>query len=208
MKVKGSELGQVIRMIVKEELEKLLPKMISECLAERYLKKVMAEVARPRQPQSQLQELMQGDREAETDWEEETPETLPNKHKGIYHQNPMVKGDGGGRPKHESVDRKELLAKVMGGMPSDIFEGVNTAHIVPGAQAAAGAGNNPVMLSETQQKFGEEGVPLEMLAKFAGTDFSKVKDAAGAEAPAPMNETYEMKMRQLELRRKALDVKA
>ncbi len=207
MKVKGSELGIVIRQIVREELVKLLPTLISECLAERYLKRVVAEAtaARPARPPSKLQELMQGDAEAETDWEEETPKAMENEHQGIYHQSPLVRGKSAAP--NESV-RREMLAKVMGGMPADIFEGVNTGHMVTGEKAAAGGGNSPVMLSETQQQFGEEGVPLEMLTKMAGTNFGKIKEAVEAPTPQAADETYEMKMRQLEMRRKALDVKA
>lgn len=207
MKVKGSELGIVIRQIVKEELVKLLPVLISECLAERYLKKVVAEATAGRRPApaSKLQELMTGDAEAETDWEEETPKAMPNEHQGIYHQSPLVRGKSSAA--NEAV-RREMLSKVMGGMPQDLFEGLDTGNMIAGAAAANGQGASPVMLSETQQKFGEEGVPLDMITKLAGTNFGKVKETAAIPAPAPMNETYEMKMRELEARRKALDIKA
>lgn len=205
MKVKGSELGAVIRQIVKEELVKLLPTLISECLAERYLKKVVAEAVRPARAPNKLAEIMAGDREAETDWEEEKPEAMENDHQGIYHQSPLVRGKSSAQ--NESV-RREMLAKVMGGMPSDLFDGIDTSNMIPGSKLAAGAGPQPAMMSESQQQFGEAGVPLEMLTKMAGTNFGKIKEAVEAPAPQAADETYEMKMRQLEMRRKALDVKA
>jgi len=202
MKINGSELGSVVRMIVKEELQKLLPTLISECLAERYLKKVMAE-ALPRAKASPLREFMAGDH-AEEDWEEEVPKAMANDNQGIYHKSPLMKGKSSVQ---NEAARREMLSKVMGGLPEDLFEGVQSTNMIPGANAKEGSMGGGEILSETQQQFGAEGVPLEMLSKI-GTNFGKMKAAMAVPPPAKANEPYEMKMRQLEMQRKALDVPA
>lgn len=205
MKVSLKELRRAIKMMVqetiREEVKKVLPGLVAEALAERYLKKVMAEVVRPvsKKNPSNLRELMQGDNEE--DWEEEVPEALENDHQGIYHQSPLVRGKGGS--KNESV-RREMLAKVYGEDPESalrdpreqreeavsriaqgnselaaMFEG--TRPVVPEAMAGGAA------MGETQQQFGEEGVPLDFLGKI-GVNFGNIKRNLEGNVPAAAKE--------------------
>lgn len=79
MKVKGSELAEVIRIVVREELGKVLPNMIREHLSEQYIKKVLTN-----NRQYSLSEDLD-------DEEEEIPSVQKNDHRGIYHENnPMM----------------------------------------------------------------------------------------------------------------------
>jgi len=239
MKISMEELRGAIRMIIKEEVQKILPGMLAEALAERYLKKVMAEVAsgqvqaRP-QPRAghvvkskptNLRELMQGDAEVEDAWEEETPKAMPNDHKGIYHQNPMVRGKGG-QAANESV-RRRMLAAVYDEDPETALQDPRIAQQEAARQAAVerATGGNPALAvmfegtkpvipeqkagggvqGETQQIYGEEGVPLDVLGKI-GVNFSNIqRNVVGEQPPAAREQIDEARLKQLEAQRKALD---
>jgi hypothetical protein len=233
MKISIEELRGAIRMIIKEEVKKVLPGLIAEALAEKYLKKVMAEVAmgavqpvsRPKAGHvvkdrpTNLHELMQGDDE----WEEEVPEAMSNDHQGIYHQNPMVRGKGG--PKNEAV-RRQALSMVYDGDPEEVLQDPRIAAQEARRKAVDRvAGGNPELAmmfegtkpalpdqrgggsvqGETQQMFGDEGVPLDMLGKL-GVNFNAVKRNLEGEAPPAAREQIdEARLKQLEAQRKALD---
>lgn len=234
MKLSNEAFQAAVRRVVREELRAVLPTLIAEALADRYLKKALAEVAaaaqapkpvpkkvatvsRPRN----LRELMQGDAEAEDAWEEDVPRALPNDHRGIYHQNPMVRGKGSQRA-NESVSRPSL-ADIYGEDPSEVFADprfqerdtpeppvARPATFQDPGMAALFEGTSPVptgnvAMGETQKQFGEEGVPLDFLGKI-GVNFNAVARAA-ARPEAESAKVDESRLRQLENQRKALDTR-
>lgn len=234
MKVSMEELRGAIRLMIAEEIKKILPALVSEALSEKLLK-VMVETAALKQQAAprpkaghvhktakptNLRELMQGDHEE--DWEEETPKPMPNDHKGIYHQSPLVRGKGG--PTNEQ--RRRMLADVYGEDPEqalrDPREAAAEAHARAVQRAAGGdpslammfEGTRPVLpeqtagsanLGETQQIYGEEGVPLDMLGNI-GVNFGNMKrNMEGEVPPAAREQIDEARLKQLEAQRKALD---
>jgi hypothetical protein len=237
MKISMNELRGAIRMIIKEEVTKILPSLIAEALAEKYLKKVMAEVAgaaiapasRPRAGHiskgnpTNLRELMQGDNEE--DWEEETPKAMANDHKGIYHQSPLVRGK---QSQTEAIRRKQL-ADVYGEDPEQALQDPRVAQQEAQRRAidrVSGGDPNLAMMfegtrpalpeqaaggsvqGETQALYGEEGVPLDMLGKL-GVNFGNIKKNLDGETPSAAKEQIdEARLKQLEAQRKALDRRA
>lgn len=232
MKVSLKELRGAIQMIIKEEVAKILPRMLAEALAEKYLKKVMGEVVAATSPAraparapsnrrpANLRELMQGDAEAETDWEEEVPQAMDNDHKGIYHQSPLVRGKGGQStnearkralamvydedPETALEDprfrqREEAVNRLTQGNPdmAMMFEGTRPA--IP-EQKSGGA-----VMGETQQLYGEEGVPLDFLGKI-GVNFAKVKENVDGPVPEAAKEKVDEEyLKALERRRAQLN---
>lgn len=138
--MKSSELKKMISGIVAEELRRQLPAMIEKVLTESYLRKIVSEQSAPAQRRSvpSLRETMQ---EQETD---EVPRPLPNTDQGAYQENDVIKR------------KNEIISKLMGGDMGFIYEDVKPLPTSPSV-------NKKVSLGESQMKFGEEGVPLEML---------------------------------------------
>lgn len=84
---KSTDLKDMIRSIVREEMKSVVSAAINEVLSERYLKEMaqrMVEAQRPR-----LRETILG---TTREPEEETPEPLDNDTEGIYTKNPIKKG--------------------------------------------------------------------------------------------------------------------
>jgi hypothetical protein len=84
---KSTDLKDMIRSIVREEMKSVVAAAINEVLSERYLKEMaqrMVEAQRPR-----LRETILG---TTREPEEETPEPLDNDTEGIYTKNPIKKG--------------------------------------------------------------------------------------------------------------------
>ena len=200
MKISGSELGAVIRKIVREEIINILPDLMSRVLADKLTKGSqkpqrqdglghLANYQRPVHKANKLAEILaQGD---EDHWEEEdAPTALSNSQDGIYEKSPLIKGDGSGL---DESKRRALLAKVMGENMVDLFEGTKPSP------------DSTVITGESQQTFGDEGVPLEALGKI-GVKLGNLKQTAMAPAPTLMSESDNAKTRQLEIRRKMLDV--
>lgn len=236
MKLQIKELKTVIDAIVAEKVRKevarILPEVMARVLSEQFLKKMMLEMvaagpaparARTHAPSTKhptnLRELMQGDAEAETDWEEETPKALENDHQGIYHQSPLVRGKGG--PTNES--RMRGLAMVYGEDPATALEdprfkqreeavsrltqgNPDMALMFEGTKPALpdqSAGGNT--MGETQQMYGEEGVPLDFLGKI-GVNFAKVKQNVDGPVPEAAKERIDEEyLKALERRRAQLN---
>jgi hypothetical protein len=241
MKVSIKELRGAIQMIIKEEIGKVLPRMLAEALADKYISKALAEVvsqtvrrpvetSRPKSapaakhPHS-LQDLMGESEENDptAEWEEEIPSAMPNQHKGIYNQSPLMRGKTGmSGPTNES--RKALLRQVYDGDPEEIlqdprleaqersrrnqaeeasYKPVGMEDMFEGTRPLAESASSAMGLS--QQQFGEEGVPLDFLDKI-GVNFNTVKKAVAG--PAGLNEKVDdARLKQLEMQRKRLDVR-
>jgi hypothetical protein len=236
MKVSINELKQVIDAIVAEKVQKevkrILPEVLARVLSEQFLKKVMLEMASSQSPPrartpapsnrrpTNLRELMQGDAEVEDAWEEETPRALENDHQGIYHQSPLVRGKGG----QTNEARKRALAMVYGEEPETALEdprfkqreeAVNRltqgnpdmAMMFEGTKPAIPDAPGTSAMGETQQMYGEEGVPLDFLGKI-GVNFAKVKQNVDGPVPEAAKERVdEDYLKALERRRAQLNTR-
>lgn len=199
MKINAADFGKAIRKIVREELMKALPGAINEVLSEKYIRRMVAENIRPHvQRGSSLSEVLSAGDDGPED-QNETPEVLNNSHKGIYHQSPLVKKQQDESAINEAR-RKELLGKVFGDGVPDFFEGTK-----PVAQEKKGG----EVLGETQQRFGAEGVPTDLLAKL-GVNFDRMNEVIDQptqrSAPEVADEDHPM-MKALARKRAALDAK-
>jgi hypothetical protein len=177
MKISGKDLGMLIREIVEDELKKVLPRMIEKHLTESYLKKIVSENSSRRG----IREVMQGEEEREV---EVTPEALSNEDESIYGEMPLMKGKQSRQNESVSV----LLSK--NNPLSFMYEGTTPA---PRGDTVYAGQSTP-------------DVPLDSF----GDDFMKrmtklAPKITGAEQKK-RNESMEEKMKELEERRKRLDV--
>lgn len=104
---KSSDLQEMIRKIVRQEMKEVVAATINEVLSERYLKG-LAESAVASRPRGVNNLHIQGD-DVE---EEEVPHTLANTILGVGQENPVFKKvpkDDGVRQFKEGVDRNEIL---------------------------------------------------------------------------------------------------
>ena len=180
MKVDAKALFEVVRQVVQDEVRKVLPEMVRQHLTESYMKKLVQEQVRPTKAVSRqptMSELLMTPKEDEE--LEEIPQPMHNADKGIYaHGMPGVRND-------------EAVAKLLGKNNSlaFMFEGVKP---IPREDEASGA---------------PPSIPIEK----AGLDFSVMNRLVeGMEKRAASKgemSTNEMKMKELEARRKALEVK-
>lgn len=225
MKVTVEQFKNLVAAAVREEvsrqvgaIQQALPGMIAESFSDRFLKKIVAEsaasspsparpapsrqAARPARP-NKLKELMMGD--IPPDGSDEPPEPLENDDKGIYSQAPFARGNSGKQRANEGLRsrlRESILDEREG--PS-LFKGMED--LFAGTKPAPGLspdGGSPLPLGETQQEFGEEGVPIDFLQNALGVNLSPSR---GRQEPEPPR-VDESKLRELERRRAALEVRA
>jgi hypothetical protein len=165
MKITAADFGKFVRKVVREELERALPTAINEVLSEKYMRRLVQEnIGSARRNGSSLSEVLSADDEGPED-QNETPEPLRNSSKGIYSTSPLTRGKEDAGNIDESR-RRELLNKVFGDGVPDFFEGT---------KPVAGEQKGGAMLGETQQRFGAEGVPTDMLAKL-GVNFERMSE--------------------------------
>lgn len=89
MKIDAKALVSLIRTVVREEVERIAPKIVQEHLSERYIKKLLSE--KTQSSPRRMQELLATD----TDMEEEvTPEPPENDDRGIYAPTAPVRNEG------------------------------------------------------------------------------------------------------------------
>lgn len=87
MKVKGHELAEVVRALVREEVKKQIGDAVRECLTERYLRNLVSEVRSGPGPTD-----FSGHRGDSLDpGDDEPPVALPNTHMGIYDRGALKK---------------------------------------------------------------------------------------------------------------------
>jgi hypothetical protein len=168
--MKASELGRMIRNIVREEVELLLPKAVEKHLTEAYLKRLVSESAvRPQRARANsVMELM--DREEEGD---EIPSPKENTDQGIYNpESPLL------QKKAQSEAVRNLLGK--GNPLAFVYEGV---------------------------KLPTDGMPVS--PQLPDADFGEINRRVALMESSdhkPIDAGYDAKMRELEARRRALDV--
>lgn len=169
MKTNAQELFEVIRLVVKNEVAKIVPELVTKHLTEEYLRKIVSESVKNRKPG--LQELLSVKDNVD---EEETPSPQENTDMGIYNDNNLSKNES----------RKRSLPKLSEELAhmSYVFEGVK----IPGED---GAETPDVKIDALMPDF---------------KNMSRLIEAT--ESKKPMQTSYESKMRELEMRRKALDV--
>jgi len=183
MRVDAKALFEVVRQVVQDEIRKSLPGMVRQHLTESYMKKLVQEQIQPIQKpavrrQPTMTELLMTPKGDEE--LEEIPEPLSNADQGIYDK---------GMP---GLKKDEVVSKLLSknNPLAYVFEGVKP---IP-SEDDASAGAPP-------------SIPLEKV----GFDFSGMnKLVAGMERRASQQgetSTAEMKMRELEAKRKALEVK-
>lgn len=100
MALSAKDLKKIIGWMVKEELEKQLPRMVESVLTEKYIKKVVTEAAaasgkKVSRTRSDVEEdeMMPADHTYNED--EEPPKVLRNVNNGIYNENPLNKESNG-----------------------------------------------------------------------------------------------------------------
>lgn len=187
MKVPVQDLVKLVREIALDEIKKQLPSLVKEALSERYINRLVSEAVRSGKKDGSLSSML----ESEEDHIPEPGENpIQDEHPGIYHRdNPLLR-----RAPAPSEVVSKLLSK--DNPLAFVFEGVQPIQHVPE--------NAP-----PQAPVGDVAPSVESLAK-AGLDFNKMKRLSmamekKASESKPM-ETANMKMRELEERRKALDV--
>lgn len=201
----------MIGAIVAEEVKKQLPRILESTLSERYLRKMVVEqfapqarqaapaykpipqrqAPRPQAPPRQkltLREVLDDDF-FDQDPENETPTSLRNDHKGIYQGNPLMH-DTEEEPQQESVQRQKAEAvrrELVAANPAlaMMYEDVDVSPSVPNAMPDA---------------------PIERM----GADFGAMREilqrtTQSSSGPMTMPTTPEQKMRELEMKRKALE---
>lgn len=178
MKVKGSELAEVIRGVVREELKKALPNMIREHLTETYIRKMMREDIADRS----------GPLSFDNGRDQETPAPKKHGNLGVYDEGESDSLDHNNELRMESnkAINSELLSKK--NPMSFLYEDVR-----PLEDAVVSTAPNTSAMEK------------------AGLDFNKMAILAGTNT-APTSKTMQMdpesKMRDLERRRRALEVPA
>lgn len=188
MKVKGNELFEAIRAVVRDEIKKALPAIVKEHLTETYLRKMVIESnirsQKKKSPKtvSELMTISDADENAQN-----IPEPLENSDMGIYSKDFLTS-------KYEDDDEEEQpqkrvenegirkLKKEMGPM-SFVFENVKVAEDVT------------------------ESAPQPDVMEKVGFDFSRMNEVLSrTSGGGQMKSTPEAKMRELEAKRKALEV--
>jgi len=187
MKANAKELFEVVRAVVREEVQKVLPQMVREHLTETYIRKMVLEAAvkNPAAKKASLAELLAPTSVVD---EDEIPHPQQNSDLGIYNPANLTNPETN-RKKNESravPPGVAKLAKDLGPM-AWVLEGVK----VPGEEGAT------------------PDVPVEKI----NPDFERMARLVEATDKASssrkiMDVSPESKMRELEMRRKALDVPA
>jgi len=182
MKVDSGMLFKVVRQVVQEEVRKVLPELIKTHLTENYMKRLVQEAAAPRSKKSSspalAEVLMTPKEEDELD---EVPEPLANTDRGIYSQGmPGVHKNNESKKKNPFPENHPL------------------AFVFEGTKPVPGEGDS-----------GDSGLPSIPIEK-VGMDFEGMNRLLeGMEKKSSKGEmvTNDMKMRELEAKRKALEVK-
>lgn len=185
MKVDAKALFEVVRQVVQDEIRKSLPGMVRQHLTESYMKKLVQEQIQPatkpaarRQP-TMTELLMTPKGDEEL---EEVPEPLSNSDEGIY------------APGLPGLKKEEVVSKLLSknsNLHAYMFEGVKP---IP-REDDASAGAPP-------------SIPLEKVGfNFSGMN-KLVEGMEKRSSQQGETSTAEMKMRELEAKRKALEVKA
>jgi len=176
MKVKANDLFEVVRQVVRDELKKALPEMIQRHLTEGYLKKMVAETVKTNK--KNVSELLTV---VDNTDEEAIPEPQQNSDKGIYNNS------------DDMLKKESVASRIMSKKKNPLLSSENPLSFVyenvkiPGEDEVA------------------PSVPLDNIMP----DFSKMNsilEATGTTSRKPMQQSPEAKMRELEQRRKALDV--
>lgn len=178
MKVDAKALFEVVRQVVQDEMRKVLPGLVAKHLTESYVKKLVQEVRVAPPQQKRRQPTMAEMLQTPKDEElEEIPEPLENNDMGIYAQGTL--GNKSEGVKQNLFPKNHPL--------SFVFENVQ----IPGDEDEVAA---------------PPSIPIEK----AGLDFSVMnKLVEGMENRSSKGEmsTPDMKMREIEARRKALEVR-
>jgi hypothetical protein len=178
MKLKGSELATVIRSVVREEISRVLPGMLRECLSEAYVRRIVREQSvRPKK----LSEVLVDDLPDEPT--DESPRPPKNVDRGIYNQE--YDDEEKDEPINEAV--RPLFDESKNPL-SFLYDGVRP--ISSRQMEAPSAGTN---------------VPLEKLGVDI-KKLRKLSESVVRKAPAQVDSSAEMK--RIELRRQMLDVPA
>lgn len=203
MKVPVTQLMKLVREVVQDEMKKQLPNLVKEVLAEQYLrtvamnelvssqnKKKIAEKAPSKKQTRSLAAVMQLDRE-EQDPVPEPENPIADDHAGIYHEaNPMV------QTQHEN----KLLDRSNNPM-AFIYENVKPINNNDMGAMSAPVGPGALPDVPAPEKLAAAGFDFERMRKLSRS----LEQKAGE---SKMMQTPNMKMRELEERRKALEVPA
>lgn len=155
-KMNSAQLGEMIRLIVKQEIRETVMSTINEVLSERYLRQLAESAASRPRGVGRTMHIADGD---DND-EEGTPSIMRNNDRGIYAKHPSIHED---KPEEDSPNAPELSEDhERNEMLSMFFEGTK-----------------PLTQVEEQA---DEGIPLEVLnekfniAARAKTDVRHFKD--------------------------------
>jgi hypothetical protein len=196
MDVSLRALMSVVKEIVRKEIARTLPSIVEKTLTETYLRKMIAENrARSSVPSwvqksnetfqrkfkgSALKELLATDLESEEEIQPDPPEPIDAE--GIYTDSNSRAARGS--TSNDDKDMNESVKKLRAGVFGDMFEGVK-----PISESASTPGN--------------------IDAPIKGYDFNKMNEIL--QQTSPVSESHPnatLKLREIEARRKALDVPA
>lgn len=181
MKANAKELFEVIRQVVRDEMKKALPEMVKRHLTEAYIQKMISEtVAPPPSKSVKLAELLAPQVDVD---EDQVPEPQLNTDHGIYNSNRLLKPE----LKKESANPKVGELKKKLGSLAFVLEGVKLPEDEKNDPGI------PLPVEEMQDDFARMGAVLEA---------TNSRAANQREMPTSM----EAKMRELEMKRKALEV--
>lgn len=180
MKANAKELFEVIRQVVRDEVRKSLPEMVKAHLSEAYIKRMVSEAAAPAKKNGSLAELLAPQQETD---EDHVPEPQLNTDKGIYNSDRLLKPER----KNEAVSAQVGELKKKLGSMAFVLEGVK---LPEDDKESAGI---PLPVEELKDDFARMNALVEATERRAGSQ---------REMPV----SAEAKMRELEMRRKALDV--
>lgn len=189
MKANAKELFEVMRAVVREEVKKVLPQMVREHLTETYIRKMVLETALKGGKKAGLAELLAPVSQVD---EDEIPSPMVNTDLGIYNPanltNPELnrKKNESRRPVHEGVQK---LRNTLGPI-AFVLDDVQVPR--DEKEEAQGPGI----------QFNEEKIAPEF------ERMNKLLEKMESSSKKPMQESAEAKMRELEMKRKALDVPA
>lgn len=172
MKTNGKELFEIVRQIVRDEMNKVLPEMIRSHLTEQYIRRMVTESSSPVRSRSSLSDVLD-----DGHGDNNIPHPLNNSTDGVYEKDRLTS-------RYEQNEGVSKLKKDLGPL-SFVFDDAK----VPEEQVDSG--------------FKVEGFNDEFKRMNELVDLSMKKSASAKEAP----QTPEQKMREIEMRRKLLEVK-
>lgn len=174
---KKEQFRRALGKIIREELRAVLPEVLSEM----YLRRLVETQGRSQYSNSLAEQLGEDD---------QVPQSLGNTHRGVYEPT----GDPVEEEERERPRMSEAVKRLVEqtGVDSYIFEDVK-----PLAESG---------MSTAQQMFGDAGVPLDMLPGLSRARELMGEVAENEVSRGPISTSAEAKLREIEARRKALDV--